>query len=429
MFISCFPTNSLPPGVPIGAERFGGSPLAARLLLTNAGYAPSNNLARSLRAGSEPVFIVGCNDDRFTLKRSDADKNYVVPPADHPEWGQALRWIVDTEDLDLVLPTLDSDPDSLSRVRKYLGGHLFLPAASVLELCRDKYRLIALLRENGIEAPASYRVTSLREITRIFRELRGRPLWCRVRGGAGSLGALPVRTPEHARNWIRYWKEMREVPVSSFMLSEYLPGRDFGCQSLWQDGELVLIKSYERLSYLGTGNQAAQVSSTAALAKTVFAPQVVDTCIRAIRLLDPKISGVFSVDLKENARGVPCITEINAGRFSSATNIFDLVGNYNMAETLVRLALDLAVNVDEHYDAAPDWYMLRDLDGAPRIFHASQFSDNIIDTWKQGGSRLSRFKGAKANGVHSSLQKGKQRSNLYSRGGHTQKRGGAGVAS
>ncbi|WP_156918164.1 hypothetical protein [Bradyrhizobium sp. Cp5.3] len=366
--------------------------MAARLLFTNAGHAPSNNLARSLRRGAEPVFIVGCNDDQFTLKKSDADRHYLVPPVDHPEWSQALRWIVETERLDLIVPTVDSDPDSLSRVRKQLSEYLFLPPTSVLEICRDKYRLNALLRDNGVDAPASHQVKDLRHITKIFQELRGgRPLWCRVRDGAGALGALPVRTPEQARSWIRYWKEMRGVPVSSFMLSEYLPGRDFGCQSLWKDGELVLIKTYERLSYLGTGSQPAQVSSVAALAKTVFEPKVVDTCTRAIRLLDAKVSGVFSVDLKENARGVPCITEINAGRFSSATNIFDLVGKHNMAASFVRLAQGVPVDIEDTYDAAPDWYMLRGIDGAPCIFHASEFSDNIRKPWQGAGPRRGRL--------------------------------------
>jgi carbamoyl-phosphate synthase large subunit len=222
---------------------------------------------------------------------------------------------------------------------------------------------------------------------------------------------------------------MRDVPVSDFMLSEYLPGRDFGCQSLWKDGKLVLIKTYERLSYLGTGSQPAQVSSTAALAKTVFEPKVVDTCVRAISLLDAKVSGVFSVDLRENMRGVPCITEINAGRFSSATNIFDLVGRHNMAKTFVRLAQGLAVDVGDSYDVAPDWYMLRDLDGAPRIFHASDFSDNVASSSQRAGCRRGRSKGGKAHGVHPSLQESKQRSNLHSGGGHTQEPGDARVAS
>ena len=366
--------------------------MTARLLFTNAGNAPSNNLARSLRTGADPVFLIGCNEDQFALRKSDADKNYLVPPTDHPEWVHALRWIAETESLDLIIPTVDTDVDDLSRVRSRLGEYLFLPRASLVEICRDKYRLIELLRSNGVDAPASYLVKDMKQITGIFRQLGKRPVWCRVRSGAGALGALPVRTPEHARNWIRYWKEMRGVPVNSFVLSEYLPGRDFGCQCLWKDGELVLIKTYERLSYLGTGSQASQVSSVAALAKTVYEPKVVDTCVRAIRSLDAKASGVFSIDLKENARGIPCITEINAGRFSSATNIFDLVGKQNMAKTFVRLAQDLPVDIEDSYDAAPDWYMLRDVDGAPRIFHASDFSDNIVNAWQGAGTRRTRLR-------------------------------------
>jgi carbamoyl-phosphate synthase large subunit len=154
----------------------------------------------------------------------------------------------------------------------------------------------------------------------------------------------------------------------------------------------VLIKTYERLSYLGTGSQPAQVSSVAGLAKTVFESKVVDTCVRAIRLLDARASGVFSVDLKEDVRGIPCITEINAGRFSSATNIFDLVGKYNMTNTFVQLARGLPVDLEDRYDAAPDWYMLRDIDGPPRIFHALQFSVNIRNTWQGAGSRRGRLK-------------------------------------
>ena len=71
------------------------------------------------RAGAGSSFIVGCNDDQFALKKSDADRNYVVPPADHPEWGEVLRWIMKTERLQLIIPTVDSDIESLSRAQNF----------------------------------------------------------------------------------------------------------------------------------------------------------------------------------------------------------------------------------------------------------------------------------------------------------------------
>jgi len=304
----------------------------------------------------------------------------LIPPAGHPRWAAALRRVVHTEKIDLVVPTADHDVRVVSRVRGGFGRRVFLPRQRVIALCQDKFRLAAFLRARGLPAPATYAVTDLEGIDDIFGRLaRGSYVWCRIRSGTGSMGATPVRSPEQARSWIGYWRDMRGVRAESFTLSEYLPGRDFGCQSLWKDGMLVLIKTYERLSYLRMGSQASEISSVAYLAKTVFEPRVVDVCKKAVRALDARASGAFSIDLRENARGIPCITEINAGRFSSATNIFDLTGKHNMAAAYVSLALGEPVNLREEYDVAEDCYMLRDLDMPPGIFHAGEFFDGISD--------------------------------------------------
>ncbi len=354
--------------------------MAARLLIMSAGTGASNNLVRSLGAGDPSLVVLGCHEDRFILKRSSADGNYLIPSSRHPKWAAALRHIIRTEKIDLLIPTTDADVQAVSRARSKLRDWLFLPRQKVIKLCQDKYRLAAFLRAKRLRAPVTYPVTDLRRLDAVFRRFaRGSTVWCRIRTGTGSMGAIPVRSPGQARSWIGYWQEMRGVPATSFSLSEYLPGRDLGCQSLWKDGTLVLIKTYERLSYLVTGSQPSQVSSISALAKTVYEPRVRDICKKAIQELDAKISGIFSVDLKEDARGVPCITEINAGRFSSATNIFDLTGKYNMAVTYVHLFVGELVDVREEYDVADGYYMLRDLDMPPGIFHADDFFEGIED--------------------------------------------------
>jgi carbamoyl-phosphate synthase large subunit len=354
--------------------------MGKRLLISGAGSGASNNLIRSLRAGDPSFVVIGCHDDQFVLKNSAAERNYVIPPAGGTGWLPALRRVVEIERVDLILPTSDRDVSVLSRARTHLRGHLFLPSPSLIRTCADKYQLTSRLRAEGIPAPATYPVRRLGELDAIFRRLgRGRRAWCRVRTGAGALGAIPVDDPAQARAWIAYWRDMRGIPVTSFTISEYLPGRDFGCQSVWKDGQLVLIKTYERLSYLGSGSQPALVSSVAALAKTIFDRRIVDTCSSAVRMLDSRACGVFSADLKEDAAGVPCLTEINAGRFSSATNIFDLTGKQNMALTYVHLALDQPVEIRNEYDVAENWYMLRDIDTPPRLFHADEFFDRIED--------------------------------------------------
>jgi len=354
-----------------------------RLLITAAGTGASGNLIRSLRAGDSSLFIVGCSHDRLTLKSSSADRKYLIPAPDRPSFAAALRRVIKREKIDLLIPNSDADVRLFSRLRKKIPCRLFLPRTAVIELCQDKYKLNRFLRSRGVPAPVTYPVTGPSKIDSLFRKFPARSaVWCRMRTGYGAMGAMRVRNPDQARNWIGSWKENHGVPAQAFVLSEYLPGRDFACQSLWKAGRLILIKTCERLSYFIPASLPSAVSSVARLTKAVFVPEVVEVCTKAIRALDKKATGVFGVDLKENGRSVPCITEINAGRLSSGTNLLDLTGKHNMAVTFVRLALDEPVEIREEYDVAEDYYMLRDLDVPPGIFHAEELFSGIEEVWR-----------------------------------------------
>jgi ATP-grasp domain len=355
------------------------SGMAARLLVLRAGSGASNNLIHSLKIGEPSLFIVGCHDDRFVLKKSAADRNYLAPVSSRREFARALQHIVETERIDLLIPNNDDDVWTISELRAQIPCRVFLPPKEVIERCQDKYVLTRFLRRRGLPAPLTYAITSLDEIEKIFRRFGPRSqLWCRIRKGTGSFGAIPVKTPEQVRSWIKYWQEMRGVPEGFFTLSEYLPGRDFCVQCLWNEGTLVLTKMAERLSYIDGGSPSG-VSSTPALAKTAFEPHIIDVCATAVRALDPKVSGVFFLDVKESSDQRPCITEINAGRFATITNIHDLAGKHNMAVIYVRLALGESVGLIEACDFASDHYLVRSLDTLPAILHASELFESIDD--------------------------------------------------
>jgi carbamoylphosphate synthase large subunit len=350
-----------------------------RVLLTGAGSAATSNLIRSLRAGSRSLTIIGCHSDRFLLKKSSADRNYLVPALTHPAYLRSLRRVIARERVHLLIPTTDAEVRAFTRPGLGRPCRLFLPRNAVVDLCQDKYRLNVALRSRGVPVPVTYPVKSLRALETIFARLPARPVWCRVRSGSGSMGAIPVARAEQARSWIAYWTEMRGIPATSFILSEYLPGRDFSCQGVWKSGQLVLVKTCERLSYFGGGGNPSGTSSISQLAKTVFAPEVVAVCTAAIRAIDPRASGTFNFDLRESVRGIPCITEINAGRFPSGTNIFDLTGRFNLAATFVRVALGDPVKARETYDPAVGFYTVRDLDTPTGVFHADELFDKIMD--------------------------------------------------
>jgi carbamoyl-phosphate synthase large subunit len=339
-----------------------------RVLVLGAGTGASNNLIRSLKAGDPSLFVIGANDDRFALKKSISDRHYLTTKSSHPRFLDGLRQIADSERVDLIIPGSDSDVTVLSDLRDQFSGRVFLPQKSAVQLCQDKYELTEFLRGRAVPAPATVPVASLDDLEDVFRRLGpAERLWCRIRTGTGSMGATGVRTVEQARGWISYWEDMRGVPATSFTLSEYLPGRDFACQSVWKNGAVIAMKCCERLAYYGGAHRASGVSSTPSLAKTVHDSRVGDVCVAAVRAVDDDASGVFAVDLKENRDGVPCVTEINAGRFFMITNIFDLTGRVNLATLYVRLATGERVDpvVD---DDVQEHYLVRDLDTVPGIF-------------------------------------------------------------
>lgn len=341
-----------------------------RVLVPGAGSGQSNNLIRGLRAADPTLVIIGAHHDRFSLTQSLADRNYVLPAPGHPGLPNAVCRLADQERVDLLIPTRDWEVALFATLAPRLPGRLFLPPADIVALCRDKQRLAARLEAHGLPVPRTFPIVTLEDVEAVFERFpAATTLWCRTRFGADSRGATAVRTPEQARAWISYWQDMRGFPVHSFTLGEYLPGRDYACQSLWRNGHLVLVKTYERLDYLGGYSRPSGVASQSALAKNVFEPKVVEISSAAIRCVAPQATGAFDVDLKSRADGAPAITEINAGRFLSSQPIFDFTGAHNMTRVYLRLAFGDPVDLHETYDAAVGWYMVRDFDAVPGIVH------------------------------------------------------------
>jgi hypothetical protein len=347
-----------------------------------AGTAAGENLIRSLRDGDPSVVLLGCHDDCFVLKQSGADARYLLPSPRAPRFLRALRALVDAVAVDLLIPTSDVHVQRLSAGRRHFRHKIFLPAPAVVNLCRDKYALITLLRRCGLASPETHRVTGRKAVDRIFGRFGERArLWCRPRTGTCARGGAAVSSPEEAWRWIRLWETMQGVPATSFTLAEYLPGREILCQSVWRRGQMLLASTFERLSYFGVDNIPSGVTSLSSLAKTVVEPDVVALSRQAIRSVSPKASGAFAVDVKEDGQGRPHITEINAGRFFMAMTAFDRVLKHNLAVTYLRAALGERVGFCDEYDAADGYYMVRDLDMLPGILHADDLFEGVESAW------------------------------------------------
>ncbi len=322
--------------------------------------------------------IVGVNHDRFTIKASLADLNYVVPVPTSVEFVDAVLDIVERDRINLIMGTDENVVKALSDSRDRFPFDLFLPRRETIDLCQDKQALNVFFRDRDIPVPRFYEVGSLDDLEGIFARFEGDGvLWCRVRRGSLSLGATAVTNVDQARSWITQWRDLRGTKVSEFTLGEYLPGRHYIVTSVWYRGRLLLAQATETLSYFAAGNNPSGTFSLTDLARSVVAPEALRISLDAICALEDRPSGAFIVEFKETSDGNPAIMEINAGRFPSGVTTLLAACPTNMVEVFARASAGEIMTVLEPHGTDQELYLVHDIDCLPRVFSASALLDGL----------------------------------------------------
>lgn len=335
-----------------------------RILVTGAGGSAASNFIYSLRISSEKFYIVGCDIQPHHLELSDLNKRYIVPRVTDPSYIAVLNSIVVKEKIDLVHPQPDPEVFFLSKNRNKIHTRLFLPPHSTIKACQDKMKLAQILMNAGIPAGESYIINSEDDLKKSIQRLlkKHKKIWVRAIHGAGSKASLPVLNFKQAKFWIEYWRDVKKMGYGNFMVSEFLPGREFAFQSLWLNGKLITSQARERVEYIFGNLTVSGQTSSPSIARTVHRDDVNEIATKTILQVDKNATGVFCVDLKENSEGVPCVTEINAGRFFTTSNFFSVAG-VNMPYYYILMAFGKKLPDLSQYNSIPsDWYWIRMID-------------------------------------------------------------------
>jgi len=95
---------------------------------------------------------------------------------------------------------------------------------------------------------------------------------------------------------------------------------------------------------------------------TVHRDELNEVATKCIRAVDPKASGIFCVDLRENEDGNLIPTEVNAGRFFTTSYFFTKAG-INMPYYYVKLGLGESNPDLPQYNSVPaGLYWIRHID-------------------------------------------------------------------
>jgi predicted ATP-grasp superfamily ATP-dependent carboligase len=337
-----------------------------RILVTGAGGSAAANFVDALRLAhaEDPLYIVGVDVKPYHLPLTRTDRNLLVPRADGSGYLETLNRIIERERIEFVHAQPDLEVDVLSRRRAELAARTFLPTDATVVLCADKMLLNRTMARAGLPVPEAYLLRSETDLEAALEALftSHEKAWLRAVRGAGARASLPVTKLEHALSWVDYWKTMKNLGWGDFMVSEFLPGREFAFQSLWHLGALVVSQARERVEYIFGHLTPSGQSSSPSVARTVHRDDVNELATKAILAVDPAPHGIFCVDLKENALGKPRVTEINCGRFFTTSNFYAHCG-VNFPHAYLRLAFGEPIPDFPLYNAVPpDWWWVRMID-------------------------------------------------------------------
>jgi carbamoyl-phosphate synthase large subunit len=335
-----------------------------RILVTGCGGPASNNFIKSLRMSEEKIYIVGTDCNNKHIELSNADTKYLVPPVRDSSYINKINSIIEKEDIQFIHIQPDVEVAFISENREKINANVFLPNDLTIKTCQNKMELNKKLDTKKVPVPKSFFIDSLDSLKSGLKDLLNtyEKAWLRAIRGAGSRGSIPIKEPEHGEMWIDYWTKMKGLTWNDFMISEFLPGKEYAFQSLWKNGEIITSQARERLEYVFGNLTVSGQSSSPSVAKTVHDNRVNEIASKAILAVDDRATGIFCVDLKENVKGTPCVTEINAGRFFTTSNFFTEAGS-NMPYYYIKMGFNEELPEFPKYNAVKkDLYWIRLID-------------------------------------------------------------------
>jgi hypothetical protein len=290
------------------------------------------------------------------------ERVYRVPEPDDPAYPDLIREICEREAIDvgMVVP----EAEVLYWSTREFPVPTLLPPPRFVEIAISKRKLYDALRDTALIP--HYSVVSREELlARRGLDLDGEPVWLRDYADASSSGAGAIKVSELEQAYA--WAYLNPG-IDNYVVAEHLPGRNVACSLLFSDAELLKSGCYERLEYFMGRLVVSGVTGNISRGRLINHPEarrVGEEAIRSIaRSQDESPRGLFTVDLREDKRGLPKITEINV-RHVAATSAL-AAGGVNMAEAQLLASLGRLDEIGEPVvPFVEDNVILRDIDGEP----------------------------------------------------------------
>ncbi|MFT4412565.1 carboxylate--amine ligase [Fredinandcohnia humi] len=353
-----------------------------KIVITDVGVAPAENVIKSINKSKIKEEIVGVSRNPFNLFSSKAQLKHHISYeyAFGSEYKKSLLGLLNQEKPKLAIFMNDREILEASKFRGEIqatGTKLYMPEHKVIEACTDKYLSYKVWESEGIKVPKTLIINDRSDLKRAFSELGDNDgkIWLRSTIGAGGKGALPTNDYEFAQNWIDIYNGWGEFTASELLQSE----KTVTWLSIWYEGELVVAQTRRRKSW-GFGNRTLSgVTGITGVGET-FSDDTVDrVALDTIFAIDKKPHGVYGVDMTYDRNGFPNPTEINM-RFFTTCYFFTEAG-LNMPEIYKDIILhNRFPTVEKKINPLPNGLLwIRDMDREPILTTEEEVMKSLIE--------------------------------------------------
>jgi len=359
------------------------------ILITGVGGPTPRSFVRAVNlldhaANQQYRFIgVDCNPLAYGLyDNSLFDQSYVVPRCNSDQYWLVINQIIQKENIDaaIILPeeeVLEWSLNHETKLDREIVTHL--PDYQLAKSLVNKHQMHQQLAGSNL-IPKFIKINPLSyDYKSIVREI-GETFWIRSTEGSSGLGSLKIDSEEALSQWISINPKVKE-----FIATEYLPGRNMACKMLYFDGKLRRTACAERVNYIMAKVAPSGITGNTSFGRLINEPGLVELSKRALETivhqLDCELNGIFTVDYKEDSRGLPKITEINVRHVAFTSSM--AAGGANIPADTLETMLSGAGGADMDridYTYAEPMIFLRDVDAAPIIMKESDLlKDEMIE--------------------------------------------------
>lgn len=352
------------------------------ILVSGATGVTSRSVVRALRLSEtfKDSNFIGTDVcyNRYGIYEGLYKKVYKVPYTNEDSYRSLMEKIIKEEKIDaaIIIP----EPEVLYWSKHPFEVKFFSPPAKFSELVISKKRLYEALSGTGLIP--DYQIISKAELLSDESTVKlSFPLWVRDFSEGSTSGKGSYRPDNY--NQLKAWLEINPQQ-NYFMLSEFLPGRNFGCFLFYENGKLRKAAITERLVYFMSKVSISGITGNVAEARMINDDTVIKRSDEAVRKVcqatGEKMHGLVVVDSKENSNGLPMVTEINIRPIATTSSVAK--AGCNMAEYLLLCALGRSNEISSELQIKfpLNNIFFRDIDGTPvyvEDFHDLEIGDSI----------------------------------------------------